>query len=104
MNPWIVLPSLAVVALVFVLIPVALAVYSRFRAPSRVPCPVEHAEARIQVDPGAAARAELLGRPHLTVVGCSFWPTRAGCAQRCVDVPLARWQPANGSQKAPTPA
>jgi hypothetical protein len=103
-NPWIVLPWLAVVAVVFVLLPVAAAVYSRFRQPWRVPCPLQHADASIQVDAAAAARSEILGRPTLSVVGCSFWPERGGCAQGCVHVPLAQWRPASSNHTTLTPA
>lgn len=104
MNPWIVVPSLLLVAIVFVLLPVGAAVFSRFRHPWRVPCPIAHAEAQIGIDPVAAARAELMGRPHLSVVSCSLWPARQGCAQRCVDVPLVQWKSASARPAAPTPA
>lgn len=104
MNPWIVLPSLLLVAAVFVLLPVAAAVFSRFRHPSRVPCPVERAEAEIGIDALAAARAELTGRGDLTVVRCSFWPGRQGCEQRCLDVPLAQWRGSSARSTTLTPA
>jgi hypothetical protein len=103
-NPWIVVPSLVLVAVVFVLLPVAAAAYSRFRQPWRVPCPVDHAEAEIGVDAVAAARAELVGRRQLSVVRCSFWPERQGCAQGCVDAPLAEWKAAASKHTTLTPA
>lgn len=92
MNPWIVLPSLVVVAIVFVVVPVGAAVYSRFRHSWRVPCPLERAEAQIGIDPVAAARAELIGGGEITVARCSLWPKRQGCEQRCLDVPLEQWR------------
>ena len=98
MSPWIVLPSLLLVAILFVLIPVAAAVYSRFRHPWRVPCPDAGVDAEIGIDAVAAARAEVVGGRNLTVVRCSLWPERQGCEQRCVNVPLTDWK----SSAAPT--
>ena len=86
-DPWAVLAGLAVAAFVFVLAPVAGSVYLRFLAPRWLRCPETQLPAAVAVDAGYAARTAALSRPLLRIRGCTLWPLRAGCAQRCRDLP-----------------
>jgi hypothetical protein len=86
-DPWAVLAGLAAVAFVFVLAPVAGSVYVHFRAPRWIRCPETHLPAAVAVDAGHAAWTAALSRPLLRIRGCTLWPLRAGCAQRCCDLP-----------------
>lgn len=86
-DPWAVLAGLAVVAFVFVLAPVAGSVYLRLRAPRWVRCPETYLPAAVAVDAGHAAWTAALSRPRVRVRSCTLWPRRAGCAQRCCDLP-----------------
>jgi hypothetical protein len=82
MNVWLVLPVIAAIALAYVLVPVALAMATRFRHPHRVRCPLAVQDAFIRVE--RAGLAEALARPSLRRVSdCSLWPARAGCPQPC---------------------
>jgi len=82
--PWILIAALAAVGLVYVLLPVGLEVFFRFRAARRLRCPETGADAEVGVDAGRAAFTALLGRPHLRIERCSLWPERMGCGQACL--------------------
>lgn len=86
-DPWAVLAGLAVVAFVFVLAPVAGSAYVRLRAPRWLRCPETHLPAAVAIDAGHAAWTAAFSRPLLRIRGCTLWPERAGCAQRCRELP-----------------
>jgi hypothetical protein len=86
-DPWAVLAGLAVIAFVFVLAPVAGSVYVRLRAPRWLRCPETHMPAAVAVDARHAAWTALWSRPYLRIRSCTLWPRRAGCAQRCSELP-----------------
>jgi hypothetical protein len=82
MDPSVVLIGLAVVAVVFVLLPVGAAMASRFRDARSVRCPESRTDAVVTV--GRAGLAEVLGTPAARrITTCSLWPERGGCAQAC---------------------
>ena len=82
---WTLILAIAVLGLVYVVAPVALAGWYRFRRPLAVPCPEAHAEATIAISPLSAMASEMRapGRARFRVSRCSLWPGRAGCAQAC---------------------
>jgi nucleotide-binding universal stress UspA family protein len=84
MNLWIVLLAMGIVALVFVLVPVAVATFRAYRKPLQLPCPMAGTPASIQVDAAGAAFSELRGAQRLRVMACSRWPRAWGCRQQCV--------------------
>lgn len=84
MDPWIVLPSLIAIAIVFVVVPVALGTYTAYRRPKDVRCPADGSAATIQVEAGRAALAEVAGVHAHSIATCSLWPERAGCNEACV--------------------
>jgi nucleotide-binding universal stress UspA family protein len=86
MNPWLVLFTLVLVALVYVVAPVISAAWSHYRRYRRLRCPVDGVEARVRVDAGRAAVGEALGRPALHIGRCSLWPQRLPCEQACTDL------------------
>lgn len=87
MNAWIVLAGIALVALVYVLLPVAAAVFTRYRRPQQVRCPGTGRQAAVSVDPMHAARAAVMGRRPRDVRACSLWPAHAGCWRDCLELP-----------------
>jgi|GEM_PF-1515678 len=101
MNVWLVLAAIVAAAALFVVLPVGAAAFTRFRARWRLPCPADGAEAQIRLDPLAAARGEMLGRPDLSVLRCSSWPERAHCAQDCLRQPAARWRRPRAGERPP---
>ncbi len=87
MNPWLVVPALVAVAVLYVLVPVGMAAAAHFRWKKIVRCPLTGQDASIYVE--RAAVAEILGLRSLRRVGaCSGWPAPAeGCRQGCLAVP-----------------
>jgi nucleotide-binding universal stress UspA family protein len=86
MSPWIVLLGLALVAVVFVLAPVGLAVFWHWRRPWRLTCPRTGTLAQVRVGATRAAVASVFGQ-RATIERCSLWPTRRGCRQECLALP-----------------
>ena len=82
MNAWLVLATVALVAVVYVITPVWLAARAHFRSHKLVRCPVVGLGAGVII--GRAGLAEALGRRSLRrIMDCTFWPRRKGCAQGC---------------------
>jgi hypothetical protein len=79
------LAGLAIVALLFVVLPVFLATFLRYRAPRHLACPVAAEGAEVTADAThAALTATMFGRACLRVASCSLWPTRYRCGQLCI--------------------
>lgn len=75
---------LALVAMVFVVIDYRRAL-QEWSAPRHTICPRDNTSVDVQVDAHAAARTAAFGVPiHVRLSGCSHWPERAGCDQRCL--------------------
>ncbi len=86
MRPELVLPALAVVAFVYLLLPVGLAMRARYRGRKVLRCPRLPRYGVIRV--ARAGLAEALGiRSLRTVRQCSLWPSQNGCAQGCLAAP-----------------
>ncbi len=82
MTVWLVLIGIAVMAAVYIIIPVWLAARGYFRSRRFVRCPVVNLNAGVII--GRAGLAEALGRRSVRRIShCTFWPWRKGCAQRC---------------------
>jgi hypothetical protein len=86
-DPWVLLVGLALVAVVFVLVPVAGGVYMRLRGLRLLRCPETRVPAAVGLDAAYAAWTAAFWRPLLRVRSCTLWPRRAGCAQRRCDLP-----------------
>jgi hypothetical protein len=82
MNAWAVLTMIAVVSLLYVVIPVGLATRRHFRTHKLVRCPVLGIGAGVLMR--RAGLAEVLGWPAMRrVVDCTYWPRHGACAQGC---------------------
>jgi hypothetical protein len=86
MNPWVVVPLLAAVAVAFVLLPVALAAWGHYRRPKQVDCPLAGRPATVLIGAPQAALAALVGAPPPLVRACSLWPRYLGCPQACLSL------------------
>jgi peptidoglycan/LPS O-acetylase OafA/YrhL len=84
MNPTTVIPLLIAIAVVFVLLPVAIAVYRFYRVPRTVRCPRLRTTATVSVDPQRAALAAVLGSTALSATACSLLAARPGCRTECL--------------------
>jgi hypothetical protein len=84
MNLSVLFPALAAIAIVFVVLPVAAAVFTYYRRPKAVRCPRDGRPAIVRVDPEIATTAALIDARPPMVMRCSFWPARAGCRETCL--------------------
>src|SRR5215470_7151546 len=82
MKLWLVFVAMAVMTLVYIMIPTALAARGYFRRYKLVRCPVVGLGAGILVDRAGIAEASGC-RSLRRISDCTFWPRRNGCAQRC---------------------
>jgi hypothetical protein len=72
-----------VIGLGYVLLPLALEAYFRFRLPQTIACPESLEPASIRLDAFHAATSAALGSTRLAVLDCSRWPERHDCARAC---------------------
>jgi len=86
MSVWLVLPALFGVALLFVVLPVALAVYAHYRRPRLLRCPNTGRDTAIVVDPLDAAAGALVGATSLRVRACTLWPALRDCGRQCLSL------------------
>ncbi len=84
-----VLFSLALFALavcVVLLLPFLLGagLYKQYSGVRVVTCPDNYRQAAISFDARRAAQTSLGGNPSLRIAGCTRWPERANCDQKCI--------------------
>ncbi|HUF92054.1 MAG TPA: hypothetical protein VMR23_06735 [Candidatus Limnocylindria bacterium] len=84
MNPTTVISLLIAIAVVFVVLPVAIAAYRFYRMPRTVHCPRLRTKATVSVDPRRAARAAVVGSAALSATACSLLVTRPHCRTECL--------------------
>lgn len=88
MTPWIYLAGILVVGLLFVLVPVTVDAFLRFRGKRCLVCPEAGTRAEVGLDARYAAfTAVFRATPRVRVKLCSLWPERQGCAQTCLRLP-----------------
>lgn len=83
-HPFLLLAAIAALGLVYVIVPLVLETFTRFRKPRMVNCPEDGRLSTIQIDAKSAAMTAVTGHSKLLVKGCSLWPQRSGCAKNCL--------------------
>jgi hypothetical protein len=83
-SPWITIAAVVALGSLYVLFPLALHTFQRYRHKRVLECPETKGLAEVDIDAPLAARSSLFGRIHLRVKNCSIWPKRSGCAQGCI--------------------
>ena len=83
MDPWLVLGSIVALAIVYVMVPVGLAVFSHYRHPKRLRCPQSGEGATVVMDPRRAGLAAAAGGRWLKLRRCSLLANRFGCGEWC---------------------
>ena len=83
-QPILVIAALLALGLIYVLAPVAMEAFMRFRKARHVHCPEEPTSAEIKIDAQRAALSVLAGEERLRIRQCSLWPQKSGCAQGCL--------------------
>ena len=88
MNPWIVLPAIIALGVIYIMLPTGFHAFLRYRPRKELCCPVSGDEARVLIDARRASlSAALRGRPSLSVRNCSLWPARSECRRDCLNLP-----------------
>lgn len=70
--------------LLFVIAPVVIDIYVRYRGGKVLNCPEILGAAEVTLKTHRAALAAAFGHPVLRVKSCSLWPKKMGCAEKCV--------------------
>lgn len=83
-KPLLVLAAIYALGLVYVVLPVVMEAWLRYRKSRQVTCPEEKIAAAINIDARAAAAAAAKGKTRLQILNCSLWPEKSGCGQRCL--------------------
>lgn len=83
-KPLLVIAAIAALGLIYVVFPVVLEAFMRYRKIRRVTCPEEEKTALMNIDAKAAALAAAKGKAQLRVSNCSLWPEKNNCAQHCL--------------------
>jgi hypothetical protein len=85
--PFLTVLAIAGVAVLYVLLPIAGDVFTRYRRRRALRCPETGLVADVRIDARHAALTAMSGSPALRVADCSLWPGRKGCAEACVRPP-----------------
>lgn len=83
-TPWIILAAIAALAVAYVVVPVMVDAFLRFRRGQTVRCPETGLMAQVSIDARRAALTAVPGPPTVRVADCSLWPERHGCEEKCV--------------------
>lgn len=84
-NPWTLIATLLGLAALYVLLPVGLDTFRRFRKKRVVSCPETGRDAEVGVDAFGAALGSTVGRRRPpSIRECSLWPERKDCPQTCL--------------------
>ena len=77
--------AIILIALLYVVAPIAADAFARFRGKHTVRCPETGLTAEVEIDARHAALTAVPGPAEVRVAACSLWPEREGCAQQCLD-------------------
>lgn len=84
MKPWIIVTAIIALGVIYVLLPIGLEVFLRYRRRKFLRCPVTGDEAWVLIDVRRAGVSAVLGRLSLRVRSCSLWPPRDNCGRDCL--------------------
>ncbi|MBI4552811.1 MAG: hypothetical protein HY710_11160 [Candidatus Latescibacteria bacterium] len=84
-HPWLLIGALIAVAALYVVLPVVMQAFWRYRRPRTFVCPDTGGQVEIHLDAAhAAVGAAYDQHPHLRVKQCALWPDRRNCEQACL--------------------
>lgn len=83
-TPLMTIASVIALAVLFVLLPLLVYSFQRYRKKRVLRCPETGQLAEIDINAGGAAFSSLFGRPLLKVKNCTLWLKRKGCGEDCV--------------------
>ena len=76
----------AIIALggLYVLLPLVIHTFQRYRNKRVMTCPETGSPAEINIDAQRAAFSSAFGRPLLKIKNCTLWPKKKGCDEDCI--------------------
>ena len=83
-TPLITIAAIVAAGILFVLAPVAIDTYRRYRNRKVVICPENHKFAEVELKAGRAGLMSAFGKSKLAVKWCSRWTAKKGCDEECV--------------------
>ena len=83
-NPITLIAGIVAFGLLFVVVPVVVDFYQRYRRRKLITCPETHGFAEVTLKTRLGALGAAFGKPILRVKSCSLWPKRIGCDEQCV--------------------
>lgn len=87
LTPMTLVMVIVAIGAVYVVLPIALDAYFRFRDARTVACPETGLAEEVQLDAWHAAATAVPGPARLYVAHCTRWPEQAGCKQECLELP-----------------
>ena len=83
-TPIITIASIIALALLYVLLPLVIHTFQRYRHKRVLTCPETEGLAEIDIDAPHAAFSSAFGEPLLRVRNCTLWPKKKGCREGCL--------------------
>ena len=83
-KPLLLLAAIAAIGLVYVVVPVMLDAFMRYRKGRSVTCPEAKRTATVQIDAKTAAKAAAWDKTELRITQCSLWPNKSACQRDCL--------------------
>ncbi len=77
--------GVAILGLYFMIAPVAINTYRRYRKRKTIICPDTGQIVELDLNAVHAGLMSALGKHCVRVKWCSLWPRKKGCAQECVN-------------------
>ena len=83
-TPWITTAAIISLGGLFVLLPLMVHTFKRYRHKKVVKCPETGGLAEVDIDAPRAAISSLFSKPLLRVKNCTLWPKKKGCREGCL--------------------
>ena len=83
-TPIITIASIIALAILYVLLPLVIHTFQRYRNKKVLKCPETGGLAEVDIDARRAAISSLFSKPLLRVKNCTLWPKRKGCREGCL--------------------
>ncbi|NIR47361.1 hypothetical protein GWO43_02655 [candidate division KSB1 bacterium] len=83
-DPLIVLAAIIALGVLYVMLPVFLDVFLRFRKDRYVTCPHKNDKASLNIDAKWAGLTSLTGKSELRLKNCTLWQGEMSCNKECL--------------------
>ncbi len=83
-TPLILAAAIMALGGLYVLLPLVIHTFQRYRNKRLRACPETGGPAEINIDAQRAAFSSAFGRPLLKIKNCTLWPKKKGCGEDCI--------------------